>query len=62
MNFAGKWMELENIIPSKVTQTQKDMYGMYSLRNILVTKYWIPMIYHTDPKKLNEKKDPRDDA
>jgi hypothetical protein len=24
MNFAGKWMELENIILSKVTQTQKD--------------------------------------
>jgi hypothetical protein len=23
MNFAGKWMELENIILSEVTQTQK---------------------------------------
>ena len=23
MNFAGKWMELENIILSKVTQTKK---------------------------------------
>ena len=31
MNFAGKWMELENIILSEVTQTQKDMHGMYSL-------------------------------
>ena len=30
MNFAGKWMELENIILSEVTQTQKDMHGMYS--------------------------------
>ena len=30
MNFAGKWMELENIL-SEVTQTQKDMHGMYSL-------------------------------
>jgi hypothetical protein len=30
MSFAGKWMELENIILSKVTQTQKDMHGMYS--------------------------------
>jgi hypothetical protein len=29
MNFAGKCMELENIILSEVTQ--KDMYGMYSL-------------------------------
>jgi hypothetical protein len=26
MNFAGKWMELENI-----TQIQKDMHSMYSL-------------------------------
>ena len=27
MNFAGKWMELENIW-NEVTQTQKDMYGI----------------------------------
>ena len=25
MNFADKWMELDNIILSKLTQTQKDM-------------------------------------
>jgi hypothetical protein len=31
MSFAGKWMELENIIQSEVTQTQNDMHGMYSL-------------------------------
>ena len=31
MSFAGKWMELENIILCEVTQTQKDMHGMYSL-------------------------------
>jgi hypothetical protein len=31
MNFAGKWMELENIILSEVTKTQKDMHGMCSL-------------------------------
>ena len=30
MNFAGIWMELENIL-SEVTQTQKDMHGIYSL-------------------------------
>ena len=29
--FLGKWMELENIILSEVTQTHKDMHGMYSL-------------------------------
>jgi hypothetical protein len=31
LSFSGKWMELENIILSEVTQPQKDMYGMYSL-------------------------------
>jgi hypothetical protein len=31
MNFAGKWMELGNIILSERTQTQKDIHGMYSL-------------------------------
>ena len=30
MNFAGKWVELENIILSEVTLSQKDMHGMYS--------------------------------
>ena len=29
MNFAVKWVEIENIILSEVTQTQKDMHGMY---------------------------------
>jgi hypothetical protein len=31
MKFAGKWMELEKIILSEVTQTQKDKYGMHSV-------------------------------
>ena len=31
LNFAGKWIELENIILSEITQTQKDNYYMYSL-------------------------------
>ena len=33
LSFAGKWMELENIILTEVTQTQKDMHSMYSLIN-----------------------------
>jgi hypothetical protein len=33
MNFSGKWMELENIILSEVTQTQKYMHGTYSLKS-----------------------------
>jgi hypothetical protein len=28
MNFAGKWMELDNTILSEVTQIQKDIHGM----------------------------------
>ena len=31
LKFAGKWVDLENIILSEVTQTQKDKYCMYSL-------------------------------
>ena len=31
LSFAGKWMELENIILSEVTQIQKAMHDMYSL-------------------------------
>jgi hypothetical protein len=29
--FLGKWMELENIILSAVTQSQKNTHGMHSL-------------------------------
>ena len=29
--FLGKWMELENIILSEVTKTQKMNHGMHSL-------------------------------
>jgi hypothetical protein len=31
MNFADKWMELENISLSEVTQTQRGIHGMHSL-------------------------------
>ena len=31
MKFLGKWVELENIIFSEVTQSQKNIHGMYSL-------------------------------
>jgi hypothetical protein len=33
-NFVGEWVELENIILSEVTQTQKDIY-------IILTDKWI---------------------
>jgi hypothetical protein len=31
MSFAGKWIELENITLSEVTQAQNGMHDMYSL-------------------------------
>jgi hypothetical protein len=31
MKFTGKWMELENIILSEVTHSQRNKHGMYSL-------------------------------
>jgi hypothetical protein len=31
LTFAGKWMELESIILSEVTQTQNDVHDKYSL-------------------------------
>ena len=33
LKFAGKWIDLENIILSEVTQNQKAKYHMYSLIN-----------------------------
>jgi hypothetical protein len=41
MKFTGKSMELENIILSEVTQTQKNTYGI-SDKWILVQKLRIP--------------------
>ena len=31
LNFASKWLEIENALLSEITQTQKEEYGMYSL-------------------------------
>jgi hypothetical protein len=31
MNFLGKWMDLEDIILSEVTQSQKNTHDMHSL-------------------------------
>jgi hypothetical protein len=30
MKFTSKWMELENIILRQITQSQKNIHGMYS--------------------------------
>ena len=39
MKFLGKWIELENIILSEVTQSQKNTHGMDSL---ISPNAWIP--------------------
>jgi hypothetical protein len=31
MKFLGKWMKLENIVLSEVTQSEKNTHGMHSL-------------------------------
>ena len=33
MKFLGKWMELENIILSEITQPEKNTHDMHSLIN-----------------------------
>ena len=31
MKFLGKWIELENVILSELTQSRKDTHGVHSL-------------------------------
>jgi hypothetical protein len=38
MKFLSKWMDLENIILSEVTQSQKNTHGMYLLISGYYTK------------------------
>jgi hypothetical protein len=63
LSFAGKWMEVENIILSEVTQTQKDLHGMYSqistyllisqTNKQAIKQYRIPKIQSTELKQVN---------
>jgi hypothetical protein len=38
MKYLGKWIELENIILSEVTQSQRNTHGMHSLISDTTTK------------------------
>ena len=51
MKFAGKWMELENIILSEVTQLQKSTHDMHSL---ISGYYRIPKIQFAKHMKLKK--------
>jgi hypothetical protein len=39
MKFLGKWMDLEGIIPSEVTESQKNSNDMYSLIIVFKPRY-----------------------
>jgi hypothetical protein len=56
-------MELEDIVLSEVTQTHKG-HVRYVLTDkwILAKKYRMPMMHPTDPKNLNKKGGPIEDA
>jgi hypothetical protein len=54
MKFLGIWMELENIILSEVTQSQKNTHGKW----ILAEKLRIPKIQFTDHMKLKKEDQP----
>jgi hypothetical protein len=49
INFEGKWMELENIILSEVTQTQN---GTYSLKSGYKPKRTEHPLYNSDCMKV----------
>jgi hypothetical protein len=55
MKFLGKWTELENIILSEVTQSQKK-HTWYALSDkwILAPKFRIPKMQFTDHMKLKK--------
>jgi hypothetical protein len=60
MNFLGKWMKLENIILSGVTQSEKNTHGIHSLiSGILAQNLWIPKMQFTDCTKFKKKEDQR---
>ena len=61
LNFAEKWMELENIILSEVTQTQKDNYHMYSLIGVFKHKAKKASLQTTIPENLDNNADTKRD-
>jgi hypothetical protein len=44
MRFAEKWIELENVIPSELTQTQEHAWYVLTDKWILAKKYRISRI------------------
>jgi hypothetical protein len=57
MKFTGKCMELENIILSEVTQSQKNPQYVLPDKLILAQQFGIPKIKFTYHMKLKKKED-----
>jgi hypothetical protein len=64
INFLSKWMDLEAIILSEVTQSQKNTDDMHSLISkwLLAQTFKIPMIQFAKCIKLKKKEDHRVDT
>ena len=64
MKFLGKWMDLEGIILSEVTQSQKNSHDMYSLMsgyyptNFVYPRYKIQFAKHMKLKNEDQCVDP----
>jgi hypothetical protein len=60
MKFLGKWMDLEGMILSELTQSQKNSHNMYSLisryypRNLEYPRYKIQFAKHMKVKKSKD--------
>ena len=54
MKFVGKWIELETIILSEVTQSQKNKWYALTDRWILAQNFRIPKLQLTDHMKLKK--------
>ncbi|KAL6039080.1 hypothetical protein STEG23_023344 [Scotinomys teguina] len=56
MKFAGKWKELENIILSEVTQTQKDKHVVFlSKGNRHICEYLMNRNNTSEAKNISQK-------
>ena len=57
MKFLGKWMDLEDIILSEVTQSQKNTHYTLTNKCILAQKHRIPKIQFPKHMKLKKKEE-----
>ena len=59
MKFLGKWVELENIILSEVTQLQKNTHGMNSRISGISPEVWNTQDTIHRPHEAQEERRPK---